>query len=159
MLPVKKIVCPTDFSEPSMAALDTACELAQHFDAELKILHVLPTMPIYPNEMGLAVIEYFSSDSERRTEAKEKIASLVQERVPKGVHVAIEVCIGDAPLEITRVAKDDSADLIVLGTHGETGWRFLAIGSVAAKVVRMAHRPVLTTYGGPLPENAEHLGA
>lgn len=159
MLPIKKIVCPTDFSEPSMAALDAACELAQHFDAELKILHVLSPMPIYPNEMGLAAINYLPSDSERRAEAKAKIASLIQERIPKDVRVATEVCIGDAPLEITRVAADDNADMIVIGTHGETGWRFLAIGSVAAKVVRMARRPVLTTYGGPLPENAEHTTA
>lgn len=151
MLPVKKIVCPTDFSEPSMAALDAACEIAQHFDAELKILHVLPSTPIFPSDMAAAAaLRYYPSDEERRAEAEGKIASLMQERVPEGVRVVTEISMGDAPLEITRVAADDNADLIVIGTHGETGWRFLAIGSVAAKVVRMAQRPVLTTYGGPI---------
>jgi nucleotide-binding universal stress UspA family protein len=152
MLPIKKIVCPTDFSEPSMAALGEACALAQHFNAELTILHVLPTMPIYPNEMGLAAISYYPSDAERREQAQGQIDNLIQERVPKDVRVVTELRMGDAPTEITTVAADNNADLIVIGTHGETGWRYLAIGSVAAKVVRMAHRPVLTIYGGPLPE-------
>lgn len=152
MLPIKKIVCPTDFSEPSMAALGEACELAQHFNAELTILHVLPTMPIYPNEMGLAAISYYPSDAERREQAQGQIDNLIKERIPKDVRVVTELRTGDAPTEITTVAAEDNADLIVIGTHGETGWRYLAIGSVAAKVVRMAHRPVLTIYGGPLPE-------
>lgn len=154
MLPVKKIVSPTDFSEPSMAALDAACELAHHFGAELKILHVLPITPIFAGDLATAAaaITYLPSDQERRAEAEGKIANLILERVPKDLRVVTEVRMGDAPTEITNAAAEDNADLIVIGTHGETGWRFLAIGSVAAKVVRMAHRPVLTTYGGPLPE-------
>ena len=153
MLPVKKILCPTDFSEPSMAALDAACEFAQHFDAELIILHVLPLTVIYPNEMGLAAANYLPSDEERRAQAQGQIANLIQERVPKEVRTATEVLMGDAPSEITSAASNANADLIMIGTHGETGWRFLAIGSVAAKVVRMAHRPVLTIYGGPMLEH------
>lgn len=152
MLPIKKIVCPTDFSEPSMAALDSACEFAQHFDAELTILHVLSLMPIYPDEMGFAAANYLPSDEERHAQAQEQIADLIKERIPNDVHTTTEVLMGDAPTEITSVAANINADLIVIGTHGETGWRFLAIGSVAAKVVRMAHRPVLTIYGGPMPE-------
>jgi len=152
MLPVKKILCPTDFSEPSMAALDAACEFAQQFDAELIVLHVLPLTPVYPDAMGLAAVNYLPSDEERRAGAQEQIANLIQERVPKEVRTATEVLIGDAPVDITSVAATNNVDLIVIGTHGETGWRFLAIGSVAAKVVRMAHRPVLTIYGGPMPE-------
>lgn len=153
ILPVKKILCPTDFSEPSMAALDAACELAQHFDADLKILHVMPPTPAFPGDVAAAAaLRYYPSDEERRTEAEGQIASLMQERVPENLRVATQVCMGDAPLEITQVAAEDNADLIVIGTHGETGWRYLAIGSVAAKVVRMAQRPVLTTYGGPIVE-------
>lgn len=152
MLPIKKIVCPTDFSEPSMAALDAACEMAQHFGAELKVVHVLPSTPVFPGDVAAAAaLRYYPSDEERRDEARGQLANLVQERVPEDLHVVTDVQMGDAPLEITRVAADDNADLIVIGTHGETGWRFVAIGSVAAKVVRMAHRPVLTTYGGPQP--------
>jgi nucleotide-binding universal stress UspA family protein len=114
---------------------------------------VLPLTVIYPNEMGLAASNYLPSDEERRTEARGQIANLIQERVPKDVRTATEVLMGDAPSEITSAASNANADLIMIGTHGETGWRFLAIGSVAAKVVRMAHRPVLTIYGGPMPEH------
>jgi nucleotide-binding universal stress UspA family protein len=153
MLPLKKIVCPTDFSEPSMAALDKACELAQHFNAELKILYVIPFTPVFTSAMeASAALNYLPSDEELRAQAQGQIGNLIQERVPKEVRVVTELRTGDAPTEITTVAAEDNADLIVIGTHGETGWRYLAIGSVAAKVVRMAHRPVLTIYGGPLPE-------
>ncbi|MEO6906668.1 MAG: universal stress protein [Abditibacteriaceae bacterium] len=156
MLPLKKIVCPTDFSEPSMEALDVACEYAQHFDAELKVLHVIPFSPVFASTIeASAALNYLPSDEERRAQAQGQITNLIEERVPKDVRIVTELRMGDAPTEITSVAAEDNADLIVIGTHGETGWRFLAIGSVASKVVRMAHRPVLTTYGGPLPENAE----
>jgi nucleotide-binding universal stress UspA family protein len=99
-----------------------------------------------------AALNYLPSDDELRAQAQGQIENLIQERVPKDVRVVTALRTGDAPTEITTVAADDNADLIVIGTHGETGWRYLAIGSVAAKVVRMAHRPVLTIYGGPLPE-------
>lgn len=102
--------------------------------------------------MVIAASNYYPSDAERRTQAQGQIASLMQERVPEGVRTVAEVRFGDAPSEITKAASDIDADLIVIGTHGETGWRFLALGSVAAKVVRMAHRPVLTIYGGPLTD-------
>ncbi|MEO6906667.1 MAG: universal stress protein [Abditibacteriaceae bacterium] len=152
MLPVKKIFCPIDFSEASIVALDAASEHAHHFGAELTIFHVLPSMPVFANEMGLAAVGYYPIDADRGAEAEARINSLIKKHVPEGVRTVTEVRLGDAPTEITSAAADDNADLIVIGTHGETGWRFLAIGSVAAKVVRMAHRPVLTTYGGPQHE-------
>ena len=160
MLPVKKIVCPTDFSQPSIAALRAACELAEHFDAELRLLHVFPLTPVLSSDiMALSASAYTPSVEERRAQAQGQIAGLINEYVPKNVRTVTEVRIGDAPENITNCAADNDADLIVIGTHGETGWRFLAIGSVAAKVVRMAHRPVLTIYGGPQSDSNEALAA
>lgn len=157
MLPIKKIVCPTDFSEPSIAALDAACELSQHFDAELTIINVIPFTPPLPTDMMvIASSSYYPSDAERREQAQGQIDSLIQKRVPEGVRTVKEIRFGDAPTEITSIAANINADMIVIGTHGETGWRFLALGSVAAKVVRMAHRPVLTVYGGPSLENVQN---
>lgn len=160
MLPVKKILCSTDFSEPSIAALRAACELAERFDAELKLLHVISlTPPLSGDMMAFSVSRYLPSIEERRAQAQRQIASLIEENVPKNVRTVTEVRIGDAPDNITNAAVNDDTDLIVIGTHGETGWRYLAIGSVAAKVVRMAQRPVLTIYGGPKSEDAETLAA
>lgn len=153
MLPIKKIIYPTDFSVPSLLALDAACEYAQHFGAELKILHVLPYAPtISSTMMPLSVTPRLPSEEERRSYTESQIRDLIKERVPKDLTPTVQVTIGDAPSEIVRIANEDDADLIVIGTHGERGWRFLALGSVAAKVVRIAHRPVLT-ISSPKPED------
>lgn len=156
MLPVKKILCPTDFSEPSLAALDTACELAKHFDAELRVLHVISFTPPFPSDMVVvAAPNSYPSDKERIEEAHRQVSNLIVHRVLVEVHAIPEVKMGHAAHEIACAADDDGADVIVIGTHGATGWRHLAFGSVAEKVVRMAHRPVLTVHSGPLPQREE----
>lgn len=158
MLPVKRILCPTDFSEPSLAALETACELAQHFGAELKVLHVIAYTPPFPSDMVVvAVPNYYPTDTERRAEAEQQIAQLVQHQVPENVRAFSEVKMGYAAEEITCAATESDANLIVIGTHGETGWRHLAFGSVAEKVVRLAQRPVLTIHSKRSEGNAPPL--
>lgn len=158
MLPLKKIVCPTDFSEPSLAALETACELAQYFDAEVRVLHVVAFSPPFPSDaMVIAAPNYYPTDAERIEEAQRQIANLIQHRVPEGVRAVPEVKMGYAANEIACAADEGEADLIVIGTHGQTGWRHLAFGSVAEKVVRLAHRPVLTVHGGPPPQRGENM--
>jgi nucleotide-binding universal stress UspA family protein len=156
MLPLKKIVCPTDFSEPSLAALETACELAKHFDAELQVLHVVAFTPPFPSDMVVvAAPNYYPSDAERIEEAQEQIANLIKRSVPEGVRVTSEVKMGYPANEINCAADESEADLIVIGTHGLSGWRHLLIGSVTEKVVRLAHRPVLTVHCAPTPQHDE----
>jgi nucleotide-binding universal stress UspA family protein len=153
MLPIKRILCSTDFSEPSLAALKTACELAQHFDAELKVLHAIAFTPPLPSDLIVAAPTYYSSEAERRSAAEQQMDDLIRQFVPDDVRVVPEVKVGYAAEEIIGTAAADNADLIVVGTHGETGWRHLAFGSVAEKVVRLAQRPVLTVHGNPPPKD------
>lgn len=154
MLPLKKIICPTDFSEPSLAALETACEFAKHFDAELRVLHIVALSPPFPSDMVVvAAPNYYPSDAERIEEAQRQIANLILRRVPVGVRAVPEVKMGYAANEIACVADEEGADLIVIGTHGLSGWRHLLIGSVMEKVVRLARCPVLTVHSQPLPKN------
>lgn len=156
MLPIKTIVCPTDFSEPSQAALQTACELAQHFDAELRLLHVLLYTPPFPSDMiVVAAPNFYPSDRERFEEAHRQLEDLIRTSVPDNVRVEAAVKMGHVAHEIVCAADDNNADIIVIGTHGATGWRHLAFGSVTEKVVQMAHRPVLTVHGGPRPPRDE----
>jgi nucleotide-binding universal stress UspA family protein len=148
MLPLKKIVCPTDFSDASQKALAGALELAREFTAELVLVNVIPVLPPAPSDPNIvfAVPEYERAlhvDAERRL--KELAAALTG----KGVAVRTAVGHGDAGAEIVRIAGDEHADLIVIATHGMTGWRHAMFGSVAEKVVRLAHRPVLTV---PAPQ-------
>ncbi|MEJ2081744.1 MAG: universal stress protein, partial [Acidobacteriota bacterium] len=64
--------------------------------------------------------------------------------VDRGIRTRTMVTHGDPAREIVRIARDEDADLIVIATHGLTGWQHIVFGSVAEKVVRTADRPVLT---------------
>jgi len=157
MLPIKSILYPTDFSEPSHAALLAACELAEHFGAELHLLHVIPFSEPFPTDLvAMAIPNIFPSDRERTDQALKLLDDMVRDHVPPAIHTHSDVNMGSAAHEITCLAADVAADVIVMGTHGETGLRHLAFGSVAEKVVRMAHRPVLTVHSGPLRGRIQH---
>lgn len=147
MLPIKKILCPIDYSPPSLAALQAASELAEHFDAELQVLHVLPPTPAFPPDVVvIAVAGICPSDTERGDDAMLHLNNLIVERVPLAVRALGKVKIGPTAQEINSVAEDNDIDLIVMGTHGTTGWRHLAFGSVTESVMRHADRPVLTVH-------------
>jgi universal stress protein A len=149
MLPIGKIVWPTDFSEPSYEALKAADELSLHFSAELVLVHVVAPIPMYPPpvtpEASSASAGMVASyQQEMEVYAKKSLDQVVQERIPKEITARTRVCLGDAAKEIVGTAADEKADLIVIATHGLTGWRRFMFGSVAEKVVRLARCPVLT---------------
>jgi nucleotide-binding universal stress UspA family protein len=143
MLPVKNIIAPTDFSQPSYEALAAASELALHFGAELCVIHVVPALPALPPDPNFVfkVPEY---EQALHADAVANLRKLAEGTVKKGIRTRTMVGHGDAGSEIVRIAQSEGADLIVLATHGTTGWRHLVFGSVAERVVRLAHCPVLS---------------
>ncbi len=146
MLPFKKILCPTDFSEPSFEGLNVARELGLHFSAELILTHVVGSIPvpiIEPTDVP-ASFDIPSYQGELEASATNSLQDLIQQKIPKGLRVRAIIGHGDAAEEIVRTAVEENADLIVIATHGMTGWRHLIFGSVAEKVVRRAGCPVLT---------------
>ena len=137
------VLCPLDFSEPSYKALQVAIEMASHFKAELLLAHfVVPATPGIPADPMLAFAGEETYEQAAKSAAGEKLATVTQ-RIPSDLKSRSLVGIGDAADEIVRLAKTASADLIVIATHGLTGWRHLVFGSVAEKVVRLSERPVL----------------
>jgi nucleotide-binding universal stress UspA family protein len=143
MLTFKNILCPTDFSEPSYEGLKYAIELAARFGAELSVVHVLPVVPPLPPDPNY-VFEVPEYERALHLEAEGKLRALTEEMVPKEIRVRTLIGHGNAGNEIVRIAKDEGADLIVIATHGLTGWRHLVFGSVAERAVRAAACPVLT---------------
>lgn len=146
MLPVKKILCPTDFSEPSYEGLKAANELAEHFSAELCLAHVVAPVPV-PMAQSPTVPEAFNVASYRtelEASAQRSLQEVVEQKIPKELRVRQIIGHGEAANEIVRIAEEETADMIVIATHGLTGWRHLIFGSVAEKVVRLAGCPVLT---------------
>ena len=133
----KKIIFPTDFSHCGDAALKMATSLARDAGATLLIVHVEePPVAYGGGEMYYGVPDPASDDLRR----------MLQAVVPTDPNVPYEhrLITGDPSTAIARLAEEENADLIVMGTHGRTGLTRLLMGSVAEAVVRRAPCPVLT---------------
>ena len=151
MLPFKKILCPTDFSEPAFTALKRAEELARHFAAELIVAHVIPLLPgphSFPDPQADFSFDVPLFQQELAIKAEQMLKDLVSHHK---VGTRDLVTTGEAAPEILRIARQEHVDLIVIASHGLTGWRRLVFGSVAEKVVRQAACPVLTISAPPEP--------
>jgi universal stress protein A len=146
MLPFKKILCPTDFSEPACKAIQAAGELAEQFSSELILLHVVGTVPVLESPTGLAGFDVAAYRQELADAAQTSLTQRAKQYVPASVTARTLVVHGDAAHEIGRVAEEASVDLIVLSTHGESGWRHRLFGSVLEKVLRIADCPVLAVH-------------
>jgi nucleotide-binding universal stress UspA family protein len=143
LLPIKTILCPTDFSEPSFDAVKTASELAIHFGSDLCLAYVVPTIPL-PTSDPAYDFELPEYEKILHDDAVKKLRDLQGEvRSPK-LSVRTVVGHGQAADEIVIIAEKEKADLIVIATHGSTGLRHFVFGSVAEKVVRTSSCPVLT---------------
>ncbi len=143
MFDLKRILAPTDFSEASLVAVEQACRLARHFDAQLDVLYVVPSIPTLPADMNYT-FEVPHYEESLREAAEEKLKEIVAGCIPEGVPARSLVAFGDPAAEIVRIAEDEGEDWIVISTHGLTGWKHLVFGSVAEKVVRLSQCPVLT---------------
>jgi nucleotide-binding universal stress UspA family protein len=136
----RKILVPTDFSELSNKAVAKAVALAQRFNAKIDLVHVLEPPP-YP-EFGYVHIPLKEGGLRKMAEAYfEKLRKHIPALADLVDYTPVRT--GNAPYEIVQSARQLNADLIVIGTHGRTGLKRLALGSTAEKVVRHAHCPVL----------------
>jgi universal stress protein A len=141
----QKILFPTDFSHCGDSALRMATALASDWGARLIIVHVEePPLAYGGGEMYYGVPEPRTAD----------LAKMLEAVKPADEHVAYEhrLITGEPAEAVVRLAEAENVDLIVLGTHGRTGFSRLLMGSVAEAIVRTAKCPVLT-----LKQPAEEL--
>jgi len=144
MIPLKKILCPTDFSEPSYEALKAGSELALHFDAELCLVHIVPPVPFVPTAPPVqATFDIPQYQQELEASSKKTLQEVFKQLESDKLHSRLIVVQGDPATQIINIAKEESVDLILLATHGRSGWQRIVFGSVAEKVVRLAPCPVL----------------
>jgi len=140
---LKRILCPTDFSEPSEHAFIYAISLAQQYGATLYLLHVIePLTPVPGIKMGPTLVY------EERPDLLNRVQELLKEMVPGEIKGKIEIKTlirrGAPFLEIIRTAREEQIDLIVIATHGRTGLSHVLLGSTTERVVRKAPCPVLS---------------
>ncbi|MEQ8786870.1 MAG: universal stress protein [Pirellulaceae bacterium] len=135
-LPKKSVVVPVDFSEESLAALDVALQMVDR-PQQLHVIHVLPEL----NVAEPGVIWDSIDDKSRCQHADDALREKLSD--PKYVGLNLHSVVGDAGHKIADYAAECKAELIVLPSHGRTGLKRLLIGSVAERVVRLSHCPVL----------------
>jgi nucleotide-binding universal stress UspA family protein len=137
MLAIRRILHPTDFSELCHPAFEFACAFARDFGSKLIVCHVSP-----PPVTGISngVVVEIPTGSAEYTLAQLNGVTIND----PSVNVTHQLAHGDPATEIVRLANEDKADLIVMGSHGRSGLSRLLMGSVAEKVLRMAPCPVLT---------------
>jgi nucleotide-binding universal stress UspA family protein len=144
MLPIRKIVVPTDFSEPAREGFLQARELAEHFGAELLVVHVNAPVEIIPAGHGTVAFNVADYQKEMEAAAQTRMQEVIAAEKDIPVSLTPVMRKGNVAEEIAAAGAEHNADLIVMATHGYSGWKKLLLGSVTERVVRTASIPVLT---------------
>ena len=138
---VKNILVPLDFSSASKRALKYALRLAEKFSAELTLLYVVAPAP---SQNFIAAAPETSPRERDFTGAEKNLRALIaSDQNGNAGHARCIIRAGVPSQEIIQAAKEADVDLIVIATHGYTGWKHFCIGSTAERVVRAASCPVL----------------
>jgi nucleotide-binding universal stress UspA family protein len=142
MLPPKLILSPIDFSDSSRGALDVATDFATRFGAELLLVHVMPAIQDLPE--NVSILKEGEYDQSLTDAAAKRLADLAAALAQRNVKARTVIgTANDVGMELVRIAEHEHADMIIIATHGMTGWHKIAFGSVAEKVVKQASCPVL----------------
>lgn len=139
---LERILCPTDFSEASEAALTYAINLAKQVGAEIRLLHTysLPTYYAFPEVALIPSEEYALRCS---TVGQDRLDELKARHTDAGVTIHSALLVGPAATEIARDAGSHKADVIVMASRGHGQLANLVLGSVTERVLRIAPCPVI----------------
>ncbi len=136
--PFRNILCPVDFDDNSLEALDVAANVARQNDGIVFVLHVVPMMAA-PTGMS-AYVEMYKGLEET---ARDKLKDIAHRRLT-GLKYELLTDTGSPAAIILRTEKSAGADLVVMATHGRRGFSRFFLGSVAELVLRESICPVLT---------------
>lgn len=151
---IKKILCPTDFSKPSERVLTEAIGLAKTLGAAVKVVHVFQRPVSVSLESAPVTMEAAEKYiAETQAEMRKHLEETKQRHAADGVAIEVELIEGAPYAAIVEQGK--SCDMIVMPTHGRTGFQHFVLGSVAERVVRTATCPVLTV---PMTEAEKENG-
>jgi len=144
MLDFRRILCPVDFSNASRHAVDHAVTLGEWYDAQITVLHVVPTMVLTPPILFAERPSTTVSRETNRRELGDQVREWLSPALKSGLHPDVVIDEGNPAERILAHAVLLQANLIVMGTHGRGGFERLIMGSVAEKVLRKATCPVMT---------------
>ena len=140
---VNNILVPIDFSNYSKKALAYSSQIAQSYNAQLQVLHIIEET-MHPAFSVSGKSSIFDLVPDIRDDSRKRAEKMMKEVVSDKVKFHIYIQGGRAANAIIQFSKENSTDLIVIATHGLTGFEHMLLGSVTEKVVRMAPCPVFT---------------
>ena len=141
--PFQRIVVPTDFSDSAERAWALAKRVSATLGSELVLAHIL-VEPVVYGDASLATDTTWQIFEQGRTWVEDELEKWASAARAEGITVRPVVRTGSANEEIVKLATDESAELIIIGTHGRSGLNRVLLGSVADRVIRFAPCPVLT---------------
>jgi nucleotide-binding universal stress UspA family protein len=154
-----KILLPIDFSPSSQAALEMAADLAGHFEAELSLVNVIP---MFPTTTFADFVPENNLVEAARNFAEGNLARCHIALASRGVKSTCHVVVGnDIVGNIMEVIEREHIDMVVISTHGLSGWRPMVFGSIAEKVIKLVQCPLLllhsTKTDAEVKAPSEHL--
>jgi len=144
MIALRQVMVPTDFSEASECALKYGRAFAASFGASLHVVHVVEDFVAWSWAADTYVATLPRIREEVEAEAVARLGQLIPPPEAERLQAKVALLAGNPFIEIVRYAREHDIDLIVMGTHGRGPVAHALIGSVAERVVRKAHCPVLT---------------
>jgi nucleotide-binding universal stress UspA family protein len=144
MSAIKRMLVPTDFSPASDMAFAYAIDMAGRQGGSVHLLHVIDDTSFataYPDGF---YVELPGLRAQVIGEATDRLDAMAEKCRAAGVTATVEVAVGGPARVIAQTATSRGSDLVVMATHGRSGFAHLVLGSVAERVVRTAPCPVLT---------------
>ncbi|WP_281297441.1 universal stress protein [Flavobacterium limnophilum] len=138
---MKRILIPTDFSKYSEEALKVAAQIARKYDSEIILLHMLE-LPHEASDImggGKSIPEIMSY----KNKAISNLEKLMDSKYLKGINVSEAIEFKKVAEGVLDACEKNNVDLIIMGSHGTSGFDELLVGSNAEKVVRLSKIPVL----------------
>lgn len=141
---MRNLLVGIDFSEISLRALDHALGLARAFQANVHIAHAVPLLRYALGHEAEATDPTF--ELKLKAELMDRLNEIARNHPLQGKPLEVSLRDGSPARVIPDLADKLNCDLIVIGTHGHTGFQHLVLGSVAERIVRTARVPVLTVH-------------
>ncbi|MGB6132743.1 MAG: universal stress protein [Acidobacteriaceae bacterium] len=151
----RRILVPLDFSPSSDAALEMATDLAQHFHAALHLVHVVPMFPLDKGTEFFSGVKFFDNAALLegvKTNTDQHLAPCLSALISRGIEASSSIEVGN-DVAGNIVIEREHIDMVVISTHGISGWHPVIFGSVAEKVIKLVKCPLLLLRSVKAPGN------
>jgi nucleotide-binding universal stress UspA family protein len=148
MKKISKVLITTDLSGFSISALEVVRSMKDIARAKLYLLYVEEATPPVLYSLYVRDQDEKTFNASVMQAARDRLDKFIKEKAGRKLHLVPIVRRGNPPEEIQRFTKEEKIDLVVMATHGRSGLKYVLLGSVAEKVIRMSAVPVLMVKPG-----------